>query len=180
MIFRYRYRKSHEQIETDTDRRGDPGLRQRLRVGEDGVHEAVLASLVACAVQWYRNKRVMGDPPASIAEATAAWRRSADLLLRYLDDRVIFDATAHVMSTELYQDFSDWLKDHGHVGWTDQNFTARLAQHPEVLAHPGVAKKRGVRKTVRLTLSRRPLRGGRRTDSGLVCGVAGYQVPHPR
>jgi len=94
------------------------------------VHEAVLASLVDAAVKWYRNKRVMPDPPASVVESTAKWRMSADLLLRYLSDRLVFDIDAHVRSKELYEDFSDWLKDHGHAAWSDQHFTARLAQHP--------------------------------------------------
>ena len=142
--FPHRYRKPHEAIETQSDRPADPRLRDRVRDGEDGQHEAVLAWLVEGAVRWDQNGRQMPEPPASVVEATAAWRRSADLLLRYLDDNLVFDPEAHVMSTELYEDFTVWLREHGHVVWTDQNFTARLAQHPEIVAK-GVEKKRGVR-----------------------------------
>ena len=123
------------------DRPGDPGLRERLRGGEDGQHEAVLAWLIDGAVRWYRNGQTMPEPPASVVEATAAWRRSADVLLRYCDDRLVFDTEAHVMCRELYEDFTDWLKEHGHVVWTDQNFSARFGQHPEVTAN-GVEKKK--------------------------------------
>lgn len=153
--FSHRYRKAGEALETG-DLLGDPGLRQRLRAGRDGQHEAVLAWLVEGAVRWYQDGLPMPEPPASVLEATAAWRRSADLLLRYRDDRLVFDPDAHVMSADLYEDFTDWLKEHGHAVWTDQNFTARFIQHPEVTAN-GVEKKPGIRKS-RPGLSRRPSR----------------------
>jgi putative DNA primase/helicase len=153
--FPHRYRKPHEAIETESDLPGDPGLRRRLRAGRDGQHEAVLAWLVAGAVRWYHDGLPMPEPPASVLAATAAWRRSADLLLRFLDDRLVFDPEAHVMSKELYEDFAEWLKEHGHIGWTDQNFSARFGQHPEVTGN-GVQKKL-LRRTARQTLSRRPL-----------------------
>ena len=152
--FPHRYRKAGEPIETKSDLLGDPGLRQRLRAGADGQHEAVLAWLVAGAVRWYQNGLPMREPPSSVLEATAAWRRSADLLLRFMDDRLIVDNKTHVMSTELYEDFSDWLKAHGHVVWTDQHFTARFGQHPEVTAHD--VQKKQIRPTAQQTLSRRP------------------------
>jgi putative DNA primase/helicase len=152
--FPHRYRKPHEAIEAQSDLPADPGLRDRVRRGEDGQHEAVLAWLIAGAVRWYQNGRTMPEPPASVLEATLAWRKSVDLLLRFYDDRLVFDAEAHVISKELYEDFTDWLKDHGHAGWTDQNFTARFGQHPEVTAH-GVQKKL-IRSTAPQTLSRRP------------------------
>jgi putative DNA primase/helicase len=49
-----------------------------------------------------------------------------------------------VMAKELFEHFVAWLKENGHIPWTDQNFSARLAQHPEVEA-AGVEKKKGVR-----------------------------------
>jgi putative DNA primase/helicase len=156
--FPHRYRKPHEAIETQSDLPADPGLRARVRAGEDGQHEAVLAWLIEGAVRWYRNGRTMPEPSAFVLEATSAWRKSADLLLRYLGDNLVFDPDAHVMSADLYEDFTDWLKEHGHAVWTDQNFTARFIQHPELTVN-GVEKKPGIRKS-RPGLSRRPSRRG--------------------
>jgi hypothetical protein len=76
------------------------------------------------------------------------------LLLRYIDDNLVLDPDAHVMAKELFEDFTEWLKGNGHNGWTDQNFSARLGQHPEVGA-AGVKKKKGVR-SARPGLSRKP------------------------
>lgn len=151
--FPHRYRKAHEPAETHSDRPGDPGLRERLRRGEDGQHEAVLAWLIEGAARWYRDGQTMPEPPASVVAATAAWRKSVDVLLRYCDERLVFDSEAHVMSRELYEDFAEWLKGSGHVVWTDQNFSARLGLHPEVTAN-GVTKKTDVRQS-RPGLSRR-------------------------
>ena len=50
----YRYRRPHEEIEREGDLRGDPALRQRVRDGHDGQHEAVLAWLVRGAMRWYQ------------------------------------------------------------------------------------------------------------------------------
>jgi P4 family phage/plasmid primase-like protien len=144
--FPYRYRKSHEQLEIAADRRGDPGLRQRLREGPDGQHEAVLAWLVEGALAWYRNGRVMPPLPASVDEATKRWRGSVDLLGRYLDENIVFDVERHVMTRDLYADFSKWLKDSGHLAWSEQNFTARLQQHEEVVT-ASVEKKSKHRKS---------------------------------
>ena len=152
--FPFRYRKPHEALETSTDRRGDPRLRERLRRGAGGRREAVLAWLVEGAGKWYRNDQLMPEPPVSVISATRTWRNSSDLLRRYLDDNLVLDANAHVMAKELFVDFTEWLRANGHKGWTDQNFSARLGQHPDVVA-AGVEKRKGVRAS-RPGLSRSP------------------------
>jgi putative DNA primase/helicase len=162
--FPYRYRQAHEGKQTDFDRVGDPNLRGRLRRGGDGQHKAVLAWLVAGAVKWYRNGQRMPTAPGSVTEATRAWRRTSDLLMRYLEDNLVFDSRAHVVATELFDDFTQWLKGNGHVAWSDQSFSARLGQHSEAVAN-GVEKKRGVRSS-RPGLSRR--RGGTISATGVV------------
>lgn len=53
----------------------------------------------------------------------------------------MFDSQAHVMSTELFANFTEWLKTSGHHEWGDQNFSARLSQHSEALDR-GVRKQR--------------------------------------
>jgi P4 family phage/plasmid primase-like protien len=152
--FPYRYRKRHETVEMPTDRRGDPDLRDRLRRGAGGQHEAILAWLVTGAVRWYQRDKTMPEPPESVRSATDVWRMTSDLLLRYINDNLVFDPDAHVMAKELYEDFAEWLNASGHLRWTDQNFSARFAQHPAVCA-PGVEKQKGVRSS-RRGLSRSP------------------------
>jgi putative DNA primase/helicase len=139
--FPYRYRKRHERLEWENDRVGDPGLRERLSNGGNGRHEAILAWLVVGAMHWYANSRVMPTDRECIRKSTEAWRKSADLLLRFVTDVVEFDRRSHVVSTELFANFTDRLKANGHHEWTDQNFTARLSQHSEV---PRWVKKKRV------------------------------------
>jgi hypothetical protein len=75
----------------------------------------VLAWLVRGAVLWYQSDRLMAAPPPSVVSATQKWRKSADLLLRYMDDNLVFDCNAHVMAKELFEDFAAWLKANGHM-----------------------------------------------------------------
>ena len=75
--FPYRYRQAHEADQTNFDRVGDPNLRERLRRGGDGQHEAVLAWLVAGAVKWYRDGQRMPwtpDPSARLRRRGAGPR----------------------------------------------------------------------------------------------------------
>jgi hypothetical protein len=118
------------------------------------VAAVMLAWLVAGAVQWYRDSQVMPADPLCVLEATQRWRRNSDLLLRYIDDCVVFDSASHVVATELFAHFNLWLKNSGHREWSDQSFSNRLGQHSEVVTH-GVEKKRGIRFT-RPGLSRPP------------------------
>ena len=124
-----------------------------MRLSHDKQHEAALAWLVAGAVRWHRGGQAMPEPPEAVRKATEAWRGASDVLWRYVEERLVFDPDAHVMGKELYEDFTIWLKANGHHVWTDQNFSARLAQHPLVADH-GVNKQDRVRPS-RKGLSRR-------------------------
>lgn len=152
--FPYRYRKVGEDIESANDRRGDPGLRDRIRLGDRGQHEAALAWLVAGAMRWFADGRVMPLMPPAVAAATAAWRGTADLLGQYIEERLVIGGNpdGHVMATDLYTDFKGWLGQHGHQSWTDQTFSSRFGQHPAIVA-AGASKNR-VRATQRQSLSR--------------------------
>ncbi len=132
----------------------DPGLRGRIRNGCKQ-HEAILAWLVEGAVAWYRNEQQMPADPDSVTEAIAEWRMSSDVLLRYIEDRLVLDPQRHVVSTDLFDDFTDWLKSHGYTPWSDQTLSTRLAKHSEV--GEKIDKKR-VNNTQQIqgTVSRRP------------------------
>jgi putative DNA primase/helicase len=94
--------------------------------------------------------------------------------MRYMDDRIVFDSQWHVVATELFEDFSQWLDESGHVAWSDQNFSARLGQH-SVAKTNGVEKKRGIRSS-RPGLSRRHGPGLSRRHGGTTWAT-GVAVP---
>ena len=137
--FPYRYRKPGEPIERKTDRPADAGLRDRIKFGKDKQHEAVLAWLVAGAVEYYRAG--FPPPPQSVLDSTRAWRGTADILLQFLDDAVWFTKDSHMIATDLLHMFNQWLQARGHTTWGDQTFAARMAQHPQVLKYGAVAKR---------------------------------------
>ncbi len=168
--FPYRWRKPYEQLESPTDRRGDPGLRQRLEEGAGGQHEAVLAWLVDGAVAWYALDKTMPEPPRLVEADSWAWRAESDVILAYADERLCFDADAHVMSTELLADLNEWQVAHSQRPWGDKTLAARFGDHEEAVAHQ--VEKRLIRATdiMHGTLSRRPL-------AGLVSGVPLHLPP---
>jgi putative DNA primase/helicase len=148
--FPYRFRKKHEPLEHDTDRRSDPGLRERL-AHDDAAAAAVLAWLVDGAVTWYALKRTMPEPPARVVADTRTWRHEADHIMAYVDERLIPDPATHVMAAELLADFNDWLRSRGQYGWSDKLFALRFVGH-DALA--GRVTKKKARPNDRL--SRRP------------------------
>ncbi|GAA4399063.1 hypothetical protein GCM10023153_24670 [Ornithinibacter aureus] len=122
-------------------RTADQGLRQRLREGLDGQHEAALAWVVEGARRWYAAGRVLPPPPGRVAEDTLAWRRQSDLVLAYVHDRLEFDAAAMVPSLELYADFGDWMTNRGHSRWSEKTFSERFDSH-EMVTERNVARAR--------------------------------------
>lgn len=154
LTFPYTYLPPGTPPKAPYDREGDPGLRERLRQGGEGRHEAVLAWLVEGAVRCYQDGQRMPDDPQSVQQATQRWRGNADLLLRYIRDRLVFDTEAQVMATELFEDFRQWLSASGHTPWSDQTFSARFSQHGEVLGNQ-VDHKRA-RQSDKIRLSRPP------------------------
>lgn len=164
--FPYKYVKKGAQTDDENIREGDPDLRSRLRASTDGQHEAILSWLVSGAMQWYKNGQIMPEEPKSVVAATKNWRLSADILLRFFQDQMVFDAGAHVMSNELFAVFAHWLKTNGHVAWTDRNFSERLTNHSEISLR-GVEKK--VVRSSRGNLSR--------PSSAISCGPVVANVP---
>lgn len=151
--FPYRFRKPHEPVEKPNDRAGDPSLRERCRSNPQ-VREAALAWLIEGARMWYENDRAMPEPPASVVADTRAWRGETDLVMAYLDERIIVDPASHVLSMELLDDFNEWLKARRHPAWSDKTFISRLDGHEDVRDHGVELKKMRASSG----LSRAPLR----------------------
>lgn len=153
--FPFTFKKPGELLVVGTDHHGDPGLRERLKQGQGGQHEAILAWIVEGAMRHYAADRVMSPPPPRVVEDTSAWRMSEDRILAYLDARTVFDPKAFVLAADLYADFTAWLDEHGASAWGDRIFSARLKDHDIVREHRIVHSRTG-RTTYAETLSYRP------------------------
>jgi putative DNA primase/helicase len=140
--FPYTFRKPHEPLSGPNDRRGDPGLRQRVK-DDPAVSAAVLAWMVEGARRWseHADRGELPEPPAKVVTDTRAWRSESDQVLPYLTDRLRFDPRCHVAATDLLRDLNGWPTDRGHREWSDRTLASRLEGHDE-LTRRGVAKKR--------------------------------------
>lgn len=135
------FRKPHQLVDGPLERPGDPGLKYRVN-SDPKVWAAALAWLVEGARQWYAAGRMMPTPPASVDEATRQWRKEADLVLAYWDERLVPDPSAHVTSADLLSDFNLWLLTHGHRVWSDRLLTPRFGEHDETQRHRVVKQQR--------------------------------------
>src|SRR5690606_40346624 len=94
-----------------------------------GQHEAVLAWIVAGAVEWYAAGGVLPPAPASVVADTEDWRADADPIFSYVNERLEFDPEASVMGSEAYEDFTNYLTAHGMTPWSEKTFSARFGGH---------------------------------------------------
>jgi P4 family phage/plasmid primase-like protien len=140
--FPYTFRKPGTPLETANDRSGDPRLRECLRGGAEGRHEAVLAWLVAGAVRWYAEEQVMPAVPQRVEGDTRAWRAESDLILGYFDERLVLDPDRHIRTDDLYADFVEWADARGHKRWTDRTFVARFGEHGDLVRRVDKRKAR--------------------------------------
>jgi P4 family phage/plasmid primase-like protien len=144
VVFPYRFRKPHEPLISKADRRGDPRLKHRIRTGADGQHDAIVTWAVEGARRWYQNGMVFSSLPAEVEQDTRAWRRQADRILGFWDERLIADSEAGILATEMHAAFNAWLKVNGHYEWSRELFQPRFRTHVETTRH-GVADRRSKR-----------------------------------
>lgn len=118
----------------ETHRQAVAGIKDRLKYGKQQ-HEAVLAWLVAGAKRWYEATRKMPEHPKAVAEATRQWRAESDVILRYWNERLTPDPDAHVISTELVENFSAFLKEMNQPVWSSKTTLDRFGSHEETKEH---------------------------------------------
>lgn len=134
--FSYRYRKPWEDLVLPADRRGDPGLRPRVRKGR-GQQEAVLAWLVEGARRWYANDCVMPSPPLSVADATRVWRRKSDHWLAFAEDHLVVEDGYAIWIEDVHHALNAWQKGRSQKPWGPPLFRGRLESNPWI-EQPGV------------------------------------------
>ena len=155
VCFPYTYVAPGRPIDASHQRRGDPGLRERLAAGREGQHRTVLAWLVSGAERWYAEERVMPMVPAVVEGDTARWRGESDMIFGFIRDELVFDASAFVLSSELYAKFGAWLNERGSRPWSEKTFGSRFQGHEAVsrgrvdkarrrLPDPGLSRPVGI------------------------------------
>jgi putative DNA primase/helicase len=133
--FPFRFRSAPE---ADTDRPGDAGLKSRLREGESGQHDAILTWLVEGAMAYFADRSlIMEDKrPPAVATATLDWRKEADRILAYVDERLTFPEPGaeqdKIVRKEVYEDFCRFLEERGHSKWSMELFFSRFRSHETV------------------------------------------------
>lgn len=129
--FPYRFRTSPEGPD---DRPGDAGLRDRLRHGDANQHDAIVTWLVTGAMRYFADPTLIMDDrrPDAIKVATIDWRKDADRILAYVEERICPDEAAMVFRGDLYADFCAFLEERGHAKWSQETFLSRFRSHERV------------------------------------------------
>lgn len=140
-LVRFPYTFKPGAVADEHTRPGDPGLRERLRLGEQGQHEAVLAWVVEGARRWFANGKQFPPLPPQVEADTLEWRKDTDLVLGYADEHLRFDPDAVVLATDLFEHFNAWLRGRGQAEWGDTTLSRRFGEHTLVTDH-GVSKRR--------------------------------------
>lgn len=125
--FPYRFRKAGEEIESDRDRSGDPGLKQALSQEQAG-QEALLAWIVAGARGFYQ-AGTEEVPPASVTAGIRKWREESDDLLRFIAQEMSFDPDGWVARSDMYTAFAQWLRLGGQKAPSVKTFGQRMVGH---------------------------------------------------
>jgi P4 family phage/plasmid primase-like protien len=133
--FPYTFRKPGEELETPNDRRGDPRLKARIRVGNDGQHDAMVSWVVDGARAWYADEAASLALTPKMEADKFAWRVEADRVLGFWSEYLVPDSDSCILTTEALATFNNWLKSNGHNTWPRETFGPRFLQHHETARH---------------------------------------------
>lgn len=139
--FPFTFRKPGEPLESGTDRPGDPTLKDRIKRDADGQHDAIVTWAVKGAIRWNVDPDTSLAPTPTVEADTRAWRADADRILGFWDERLVADRDACILTSELLEEFNNWLRANGHNPWSKELFGPRFVQHAETVRH-GVAETR--------------------------------------
>ena len=103
------------------------GIRERLQVGREQ-QEAILSWLVAGSVAWFANGKSLGEVPDRARENVEEWRGESDLVIQFVNNWMIYDASSEVRTEELRHHFNNCM-DSSAVNWSQRLFTERLTGH---------------------------------------------------
>lgn len=139
-VFPYKFVSNGSPL-GEMERVGDPQLRPRLLKSEDGQAEAVLDWLIDGAHRYLTSPGSLEDVPPSVEDATQEWRLKVDVIRRFHIEYLEADPESHIISTELFEIFNEFLQLEGFPKWSDQGFSRKFETH-ELNVDLGVKKKR--------------------------------------
>jgi putative DNA primase/helicase len=99
----------------------DPDLRVKL----DAELPGILAWAVRGCLEWQQRGL---KPPASVTDATAAYRSEMDTFAGFLDERCDIESNANVGSSELYTAYRSWAEGVGEKPLSQKWLSIRLAE----------------------------------------------------
>lgn len=159
--FPYRFRKPKEALEHEDDRRGDPGLKDRIRDSKHGQHDAIVTWAISGAIKYHTDPNSF-HRPGRVIKDTEDWRATADRILGFWREVIKPDPDSHIWVNDLLETFNKWITDNGHAEWSKETFTPRFEQHSETA-------KRGVHK--------RKIRGGQKGAGNVARGLSRASLP---
>lgn len=125
--FPYTY-VSREPNEAIGERRGDPGLRDRVAAGE-AQQRAVLRWLVDGARRWYQGGRAMPPHPESVRADTDRWRGQSDPIEGFWNERLRPDENSFITSADMLTAFNAYLIGVGQREWSARKFNPLFGDH---------------------------------------------------
>lgn len=132
--FPHTYKSAGEAC--DGDRIKDARLRVRLT--HSAQRSAMLAWIVAGAVEWHSEG--LGEA-ATITAATDAWRGSEDVILRFAQECLVFDEGGTVRGRDLFNAYTEWCSSEGRPAKSNKNFAEAFLNH-EIVRSAGVVRVR--------------------------------------
>lgn len=103
----------------------DSGIKLRVKLGQEGQHEAALAWLVAGAMASYAQPLEREHMPLSVRADTDAWLMASNVVEEFLTLALTYDAGGSVLSSDVYAEYRQWALDNGRKPITDQKFWNR-------------------------------------------------------
>ncbi len=154
----YTFRKPHEYDALPeprvTDRRGEIGLRDRIKLGENGVWEAILAWMVEGAVRWYqgdekREPRTLGEPSERVLKDSETWQERSNPLVAFCREHLVPDPGRHVHADAISFTLNAFIEGRGQRAWSTPVVNERFAAY---WAAQGVdVEKKKVKKSAKLS-----------------------------
>lgn len=144
VVFPYTFVKAGIALSGQKDeRRGDLGLKPRIRENATGQHDAAVTWAVEGARRWYAWRAANAEalrsgqelpaspmlPVEAVATATASWRAESDRIAGFWDECLVASRGCAVLATELLDEFNAWMKANGHNEWPRETFGPRFENH---------------------------------------------------
>lgn len=103
----------------------DPQLKNRMKLGPSGQHEAALAWLVAGAQASYAQPLEREHMPVSVRADTDAWLMVTNAAEEFLTMALVYKPNYSVLSSDVYKLYREWALENGRRVLSDQTFWER-------------------------------------------------------